>query len=135
MWNLYNGRKRPGEHFRVFPLSNWTELDVWQYIEAERIALPELYFSHEREVFERDGLLVPTVAVRPAAPSERWCTAPGGFRTLGDAVCTGAVEVDRRDGRRVIDETAASRTTERGGRLDDRRSDTAMEDRKRDGYF
>ncbi len=136
LWNLYNGRKRPGEHFRVFPLSNWTELDVWQYIEAERIPLPALYFSHEREVFERDGLLVADVGVRAAAAIGAWWRGGGcGFEPLGDAVCSGAVESTAATVAEVISETAASRTTERGGRLDDRRSDTAMEDRKRDGYF
>ena len=135
VWNLYNGRKRPGEHFRVFPLSNWTELDVWQYIEAERIPLPALYFSHERDVFERDGLLVALSAFMQPQKSEAVARRWVRFRTLGDAVCSGAVESTAATVAEVISETAASRTSERGGRLDDRRSDSAMEDRKRDGYF
>lgn len=135
LWQLYNGRRNPGEHFRVFPLSNWTELDVWQYIAAEGIVLPSLYFAHRRRVFERGGLLLaetPFVSLAEGeVPSERTVR----FRTVGDATCTGAVESDAVTIEEIILETAAARVTERGGRLDDQRSDAAMEDRKRQGYF
>jgi sulfate adenylyltransferase subunit 2 len=135
LWGLYNGRKHPGEHFRVFPLSNWTELDVWQYVQREALALPSLYFAHEREVFERHGVLL---AVTPhLRPPEGTPTAVRRvrFRTVGDATCTGAIPSDATDVAAVIAEIAASRVTERGGRADDLRSETAMEDRKRQGYF
>ena len=135
LWNLYNGRKAPGEHFRVFPLSNWTELDVWQYIASEGIALPALYFAHHREVFERDGMLVAQSPFVQRLDSETVSRRLVRFRTLGDAVCSGAIESTAATVADVIRETVAARTTERGGRLDDRRSDTAMEDRKRQGYF
>jgi sulfate adenylyltransferase subunit 2 len=135
LWNLYNGRKNHGEHFRVFPLSNWTELDVWQYIAAEDIPLPELYFAHRREVVERDGTLLATTAHLRLQSDERRSTRSVRFRTVGDATCTGAVESSASTVADIILETAAARVTERGGRADDRRSDTAMEDRKRQGYF
>jgi sulfate adenylyltransferase subunit 2 len=135
LWNLYNGRKNPGEHFRVFPLSNWTELDVWQYIAAEQIPLPDLYFSHQREVFERDGMLLAKTEYIQPAPNERVSTRAVRFRTVGDATCTGAVESKAASVLEVIQEIAALRVTERGGRADDKRSDTSMEDRKREGYF
>ncbi len=135
LWNIYNGRHAPGEHFRVFPLSNWTEMDVWQYIAAERLPLPSLYFSHRRRVFRRDGMLLaatPFVQLLPdECPEERVVR----FRTVGDATCTGAIESRAATVDEIIKEIAALRITERGGRGDDRRSDTAMEDRKRQGYF
>lgn len=135
LWNLYNGRRAPGEHFRVFPLSNWTELDVWQYIAAERIPLPALYFAHRREVFARDGMLLAKTPFLERLPGETVETRTVRFRTVGDATCTGAVESDAASVADIIREIAAARVTERGGRSDDRRSDTAMEDRKRQGYF
>jgi len=135
LWNLYNGRKHAGEHFRIFPLSNWTELDIWQYIALENIPLPSLYFSHQREVLERDGMLLARTPFIQVAPSEQTSIRSVRFRTVGDATCTGAVESTAATVADVIKETAAARITERGGRADDRRSDTAMEDRKRQGYF
>jgi sulfate adenylyltransferase subunit 2 len=135
LWNLYNGRKNHGEHFRVFPLSNWTELDIWQYIAAEDIPLPNLYFAHQREIVERDGMLLATTEHLQTAPHEPVSMRTVRFRTVGDATCTGAVESSASTVADIILETAAARITERGGRADDRRSDTAMEDRKRQGYF
>ena len=135
LWNLYNGRRAPGEHFRVFPLSNWTELDVWQYIAAERIPLPALYFTHRREVVLRDGVLLAKTPFIQLLPGETVETRAVRFRTVGDATCTGAVESAAAAVTDIIREIAAARVTERGGRSDDRRSDTAMEDRKRQGYF
>ena len=136
LWNLYNGRHRSGEHVRVFPLSNWTELDVWRYIARERLEVPPLYYAHERNVIERDGMLL---AVTPFTPPRRGETVRREtvrYRTVGDATCTGAVRSTATDPEAVIGETAASRITERGAtRADDRASDAAMEDRKREGYF
>ncbi|MCB9099343.1 MAG: sulfate adenylyltransferase subunit CysD [Anaerolineales bacterium] len=135
LWNLYNGRKLPNEHFRVFPLSNWTELDVWQYIYNEKIELPSLYFSHQREVIKRDGtLLAVTDIVRPQA-GEMVESKIVRFRTIGDMTCTGAVESRASNMEEIIQEVASARVTERGGRADDKRSEAAMEDRKRQGYF
>lgn len=135
LWNIYNGRHHQGEHFRVFPLSNWTELDIWQYIAAESIPLPSLYFAHERPVVARAGtLLADTPYLAPLAGDHR-TTLRVRFRTVGDATCTGAIESSAATIDAVIDEISTLRITERGGRADDRRSDTAMEDRKRDGYF
>jgi sulfate adenylyltransferase subunit 2 len=135
VWNLYNGRRNPGEHFRVFPLSNWTELDVWQYIEAERIPVPALYFAHRREIVERGGTLLATGRYLQLQPGERASERSVRFRTVGDATCTGAVESTASTVADVLREVAAAHVTERAGRADDRRSDTAMEDRKRQGYF
>jgi sulfate adenylyltransferase subunit 2 len=135
LWSLYNGRRSPGEHFRVFPLSNWTELDVWQYIHLEGIPLPPLYFSHERQVVERDGMLLAVTDFMRVGNGDAVSTRRVRFRTIGDATCTGAFESSADSIDAVIQETAAARFTERGGRSDDRRSDTAMEDRKRLGYF
>jgi sulfate adenylyltransferase subunit 2 len=135
LWNLYNGRRNQGEHFRVFPLSNWTELDIWQYIATEEIPLPELYFAHEREVVERGGMWLARTDYITLQPGEHTVTHRVRFRTVGDATCTGAVESTASTVDEIILETAAARVTERGGRADDRRSDTAMEDRKRGGYF
>ena len=135
VWSLYNGRKNPGEHFRVFPLSNWTELDVWQYIEAERITVPDLYFAHRREVVERGGMLLAATPYIQLQPEERVIERTVRFRTVGDASCTGAVESNASTVGAVLRELAAARVTERAGRADDQRSDSAMEDRKRQGYF
>lgn len=135
LWNIFNGKKNIGEHFRVFPISNWTEMDVWQYILHENIPLPQLYFSHEREVIDRDGVLL--------AKSEHLIVKPGEtpvkkivrFRTIGDMTCTGAIESTAVTLEEIILEVAASRVTERGTRADDKRSEAAMEDRKKAGYF
>ncbi len=135
VWNLYNGRMHRGEHFRVFPLSNWTELDVWQYIGRENIAVPDLYFAHERDVVRRAGTLLASTSYLPLEPGEVVFRRTVRFRTVGDATCTGAVESQARSVDEIIRETAASRLTERGGRADDKRSESAMEDRKRRGYF
>ena len=135
LWNLYNGRKHHSEHFRVFPLSNWTELDIWQYIAAEDIPLPGLYFAHQREVVHRDGMLLARTEHIHIEPDEQVSVRTVRFRTVGDATCTGAVESHASTVAEIILETGAARVTERGGRADDKRSDTAMEDRKRQGYF
>jgi sulfate adenylyltransferase subunit 2 len=136
LWNLYNGRHRPGEHVRVFPLSNWTELDVWRYIAREHIDLPDLYYAHEREVFERDGMLLAVGPVSQPRESETVVTRQVRYRTVGDMSCTGAVESDALTVEDVIVEVAATRLTERGAtRADDRISEAAMEDRKKEGYF
>lgn len=136
LWDLYNGRHKPGEHVRVFPLSNWTELDVWRYIERERIELPSIYYAHEREVFLRDGMwLAPGEWGGPRA-GETLETRTVRYRTVGDMSCTGAVESTAATVADVIEEVAVSRLTERGAtRADDRASEAAMEDRKREGYF
>jgi sulfate adenylyltransferase subunit 2 len=136
LWNLYNGRHRPGEHVRVFPLSNWTELDVWRYIARDDIDLPELYYAHQREVFERDGMLLATGPVSQPRASEDVVTRQVRYRTVGDMSCTGAVESDAASVRDVVIEVAGTRLTERGAtRADDRISEAAMEDRKKEGYF
>ncbi|HEX2091957.1 MAG TPA: sulfate adenylyltransferase subunit CysD [Longimicrobiaceae bacterium] len=136
LWSLYNGRKAPGEHFRVFPISNWTEMDVWQYIAAERIPLPSLYFAHRREVVDRGGVLYARSPWVPLLPGERYEEREVRFRTVGDATCTGAVESSAATLDEIIREIAGTRLTERGAtRADDQRSEAAMEDRKRHGYF
>ena len=136
LWNLYNPRHRPGEHVRVFPLSNWTELDVWRYIEAEAIELPELYYAHQRAVFERDGMLLAVGEYSQPKPSEQIVTRTVRYRTVGDMSCTGAVESDAAGVADVLAEVAATRITERGAtRADDRLTEAAMEDRKKEGYF
>ena len=135
LWNLYNGRRNQGEHFRVFPLSNWTEMDIWQYIAREGIDLPPLYFSHQREVFFRDGQWLARSPWVTLLPDESAEVRTIRFRTVGDATCTGAVESAAATVEEIILEIAAARVPERGGRADDRRSDAAMEDRKRQGYF
>ena len=135
LWSLYNGRKHPGEHFRVFPLSNWTEMDVWLYIARERIELPSLYFAHRREVFERQGMILARTDFLQPLPTEPVTERVVRFRTIGDATCTGAVESGAGSLEEIIQEIAAARVTERGGRSDDRRSEAAMEDRKKQGYF
>ncbi len=135
LWNLFNGRKGPGEHFRVFPLSNWTELDIWQYIAAEDIPIPDLYFARPRAVVLRDGILLAKTDFIQLQTAEFIEERQVRFRTIGDATCTGAVESEATTVDAIIQETAASRMTERGGRSDDKRSDAAMEDRKKAGYF
>jgi sulfate adenylyltransferase subunit 2 len=136
LWNLYNPRHRPGEHVRVFPLSNWTELDVWRYIEAEGIELPALYYAHEREVFNRDGMWLAVGEYSQPRASEQVVTKTVRYRTVGDMSCTGAVESDAADVADVLAEVAATRITERGAtRADDRLTEAAMEDRKKEGYF
>ena len=136
LWSLYNGRIRRGEHLRVFPLSNWTELDVWEYIRLEEIALPSIYFAHHREVFERDGMVYAANPFVRLLPSEQVRVLEVRFRTIGDMTCTGAVRSTARTLDEVIAEVAAARVTERGAtRADDRFTEAAMEDRKREGYF
>ncbi|HMB93699.1 MAG TPA: sulfate adenylyltransferase subunit CysD, partial [Rhodothermales bacterium] len=135
LWNLYNGRKHLGEHFRVFPLSNWTEMDVWQYIAREAVDIPSLYFSHEREVVRRDGTLLANCEFITLMEGETSEVRQVRFRTIGDMTCTGAVESEASTLDQIIQEVSAARVTERGGRADDRRSEAAMEDRKRRGYF
>ncbi|MEA5362684.1 sulfate adenylyltransferase subunit CysD [Amycolatopsis sp., V23-08] len=136
LWNLYNGRHRRGEHIRVFPLSNWTELDIWQYIRDERIALPPLYYAHRREVVQRDGMLLAATRFLSLVDGETPYEATVRFRTVGDATCTGCVESSAATPSEVVAEVAATRVTERGAtRADDRISEAGMEDRKREGYF
>jgi sulfate adenylyltransferase subunit 2 len=135
LWNLYNGRKNPGEQFRVFPLSNWTELDIWVYLQREHLPLPSLYFAQEREVFVRHGALLATSPHLPLQPGETPRREMVRFRTVGDVTCTGAIRSTAATLPEIIAEVAAARQTERGTRSDDRRSDSAMEDRKRQGYF
>ncbi len=136
LWNLYNGRHRTGEHIRVFPLSNWTELDVWRYIAREDIEIPSIYFSHEREIVHRDGMNLATSPWLGLLPGETPHTHTVRFRTVGDATCTGAVESGAGTVEEVIAEIEVTRLTERGAtRADDRVSEAAMEDRKREGYF
>jgi sulfate adenylyltransferase subunit 2 len=135
LWNIFNGRKHMGENFRIFPISNWTELDVWQYIARENIPLPSLYFAHKRKVFMRNGVLLGenpyTVMKQGEEMEERMIR----YRTLGDATITGAYPSEADTVEKIIQEVAASRMTERGGRADDKRSETSMEDRKKEGYF
>lgn len=136
LWNLYNGRHRKGEHIRVFPLSNWTELDIWQYIDAEQIALPSIYYAHKRKVVARDGMLLASNRFLTLLPGETEHEATVRFRTVGDATCTGCVESSAATSAEVVAEVAASRVTERGAtRADDRISEAGMEDRKKEGYF
>ncbi|MFC5050706.1 sulfate adenylyltransferase subunit CysD [Rubritalea spongiae] len=135
LWNLFNGRKQQGEHFRVFPLSNWTEMDIWQYIKAENIDLPSLYFAAERECITRNGTILAIsefVSPREGEVVEKKSIR---FRTMGDATITGAVESTATEFDGIIEEVAAARQTERGNRADDKRSETSMEDRKKEGYF
>ncbi|HAQ72206.1 MAG TPA: sulfate adenylyltransferase subunit CysD [Flavobacteriales bacterium] len=135
LWNIFNGMKNMGENFRVFPISNWTEMDVWQYILAENIELPSLYFSHERDIFERDGVIYSDGEFMNKRPQEKVEKRIVRFRTIGDMTCTGAVESPADNLTKIIEEVAATRTTERGTRSDDKRSEAAMEDRKKQGYF
>jgi len=135
LWNLFNGRKHHGEHFRVFPLSNWTEMDVWQYIAKENLSIPSIYFTHEREIVNRGGVLLGKSPFITLLDGERYEKKRVRFRTVGDATCTGAVESDAATLSEIIQEVASARVTERGARADDKRSETAMEDRKKAGYF
>ncbi|NRB43928.1 MAG: sulfate adenylyltransferase subunit CysD [Verrucomicrobiales bacterium] len=135
LWNIFNGRKNHGEHFRIFPLSNWTEMDIWQYIKHENIDIPSLYFSHEREVFERSGTLIAVSEHIHVQKNENVKTGKVRFRTIGDATCTGAIESEAGTLDQIISEVAAAHQTERGTREDDRRTETSMEDRKKAGYF
>lgn len=135
LWNLFNAKKQVGEHFRVFPISNWTELDVWQYIGMEKIELPSLYFSHNRKAFERDGVILAKTDFTETKPDEEIKDMTIRFRTIGDATCTGAALSTASTIDEIIQEVAATRHTERGGRADDKRSESAMEDRKKQGYF
>jgi sulfate adenylyltransferase subunit 2 len=136
LWNLFNGRIRKGEHVRVFPLSNWTELDVWQYIEEEGLEVPSIYFAHQRDVFRRDGMLLALSDYVQLMDGEEPFKASVRYRTVGDMSCTGGVESDAADLATVVAEIAATRITERGEtRADDRVTEAAMEDRKKEGYF
>lgn len=135
LWNLYNGRKSVGEHFRVFPISNWTEMDVWQYIIAEQLEIPTIYFTHQREVVERNGALLAKSDYITLIGNEKYEMKTVRFRTVGDMTCTGAVLSEAATLEEVIEEVAGARSTERGTRADDKRSEAAMEDRKKQGYF
>ncbi len=135
LWMLLNGKKHMGEHFRIFPLSNWTEMDVWMYIALEEIAIPNLYFSHRRQVVDRNGMLLALSDFITVRDTEKVEEMTVRFRTIGDMTCTGAVLSPASSLEEIIDEVAASKTTERGTRADDKRSETAMEDRKKAGYF
>src|SRR6266704_1231103 len=136
LWSLYNSRRRAGEHLRVFPLSNWTELDVWQYIATDGVELPSIYYAHRREVFRRDGMIMAVGPYLPTQDGEEPFEALVRFRTVGDMSCTAAVESSASSADEIVVEIAASRITERGAtRADDRFSEAAMEDRKREGYF
>lgn len=135
LWNIFNGKKNYGDHFRVFPISNWTEMDVWQYILRENIKVPSIYFSHEREVFLRDGIYLAYAPFMTLKDSEVVETKQVRCRTIGDMTCTGVTESAASNLEEVIQEISAARTTERGLRADDKRSEAAMEDRKKDGYF
>jgi len=135
LWNIFNGLKNQGEHFRVFPLSNWTETDIWQYVLKEDITMPSLYFAHQRDVFERDGMLLAKSDYIPLKATEKCSLQTIRFRTIGDMTCTGALLSQACSVDEIIMEISLSRITERGGRADDKRNDTAMEDRKREGYF
>ncbi len=135
LWNIFNGRKQHDEHFRVFPLSNWTEMDVWQYVKQEKINLPSLYFSHSRECIKRDGVIMAVSEFLQLRPEEKIETMVVRFRTIGDATCTGATLSKATTLDHIISEVASARQTERGTRADDKRSETSMEDRKREGYF
>jgi len=135
LWNLFNGKKLFGEHFRVFPISNWTELDVWQYLAMEKVDLPSLYFAHKRKVFERDGTLLADSEFIPKKPDEEVKEMMVRCRTIGDITCTGVWQSNATTLEQIIEEIATTRMTERGGRTDDKRSETSMEDRKKNGYF
>ncbi|MCR9290872.1 MAG: sulfate adenylyltransferase subunit CysD [Bacteroidetes bacterium] len=135
LWNIFNGKKRFGEHFRVFPISNWTELDVWQYLAMEKVELPNLYFAHKRMVFEREGTLLADCDYIEKRPTEVVKEMMVRCRTIGDMTCTGVWESNATTVEEIIEEVAVTRQTERGGRTDDKRSETSMEDRKKKGYF
>lgn len=135
LWNLFNGKKRMGEHFRVFPLSNWTEMDIWQYIYMDHVEIPDLYFTHKREVFNRDGVWLAYAPFMKLKPTEKVEVIDVRCRTIGDITCTGLTLSKADTLEDIIMEVAATRITERGGRYDDKRSESAMEDRKKEGYF
>ncbi len=135
LWDLFNGHKDLGEHFRVFPLSNWTELDVWMYLDQENVPMPSLYFAHQREVVDRGGVLLANTPYITLLDGEKFEEKSVRFRTIGDVTCTGAVLSDADTIPKIIEEIATTRVTERGARADDKRSDSAMEDRKKAGYF
>jgi len=135
LWNLFNGRKHYGEHFRVFPISNWTELDIWQYIKLENIKIPSLYFSHQRQCVLRDGVILANSEYIKLRDNEEVKTLTVRYRTCGDMPITGAVESSANNIDQIIEEISSSKTTERGSRADDKRAETAMEDRKKQGYF
>ena len=135
LWNIFNGKKNMGEHFRVFPISNWTEMDVWQYVLMENIEMPSLYFTHERKVFNRDGVWLAHAPFMKLKPNEKVETKQVRCRTIGDITCTGVVLSEASTLEDIVQEVASTRVTERGGRADDKRSEAAMEDRKKEGYF
>lgn len=135
LWNLFNGKKQFGEHFRIFPISNWTELDVWMYLAMENVELPSLYYAHKRKVFTRDGVMLADTDYIQKRPHEVVEEKMVRCRTIGDMTCTGVWESEATTLDMIIDEVATTRMTERGGRTDDKRSETAMEDRKKQGYF
>ena len=135
LWNLYNAKIRPGEHIRVFPLSNWTEMDVWQYIALEEIEVPNIYFSHERDIVHRDGQIIPISDFFPPKETETPVRQTVRFRTVGDMTCTAGVDSPAATLEDIIREVAAARGSERGARMDDKTSEAAMEDRKKEGYF
>ena len=135
LWNLFNGKRNFGEHFRAFPISNWTEMDIWQYILQEKIKIPSLYFSHKRHCFTRNGVVMAKTSFTETKPEEEITNMQVRFRTIGDATCTGATISNADSLEKIIDEVTSSRITERGGRADDKRSEAAMEDRKKEGYF
>lgn len=135
LWNLFNGKKHYGEHFRVFPISNWTELDVWQYLAIEEVELPSLYFAHKRKVFQRDGIYLADSEFIPKRPEEQIEEIMVRCRTIGDVTCTGVWPSEAQTVEDIIMEVSTARQTERGGRADDKRTETAMEDRKKQGYF
>jgi sulfate adenylyltransferase subunit 2 len=135
LWNIFNGRKNMGEHFRVFPISNWTELDIWQYIMSERIVLPSLYYTHKRKIFKRNDVFLAWAPFMQLKPTEEVFETEVRCRTIGDITCTGVTLSAAQTLEEIVSEIAATRVTERGGRYDDKRSEAAMEDRKREGYF
>ena len=135
LWNLFNGKKQFGEHFRIFPISNWTELDVWQYLAMEKVELPSLYFAHKRNCVERDGVLLADTEIIPKRPTEVVKERMVRCRTIGDMTCTGVSLSNADTLEKIIAEVSTTRITERGGRSDDKRSETSMEDRKKLGYF
>src|SRR5690606_17276160 len=135
LWNILNGKYFEGEHFRAFPISNWTEMDVWNYINREQIAIPSLYFAHEREVVWRNGSWIPNSEFLKLGPDDEIVKKRIRFRTLGDITITGGIESDADTLAKIVEEVSTMRITERGNRADDKRSETAMEDRKKQGYF
>ena len=135
LWNLFNGKMQQGEHFRVFPISNWTEMDVWNYIKREQIEIPSLYFAHDRQVVRRNNSWIPVSKYLPTIEGEEVFTKKLRFRTLGDITITGGIESSADTLEKIVAEVSAMRETERGNRADDKRSETAMEDRKKEGYF